>query len=55
VLLHVEDLQEPPRGRSNGQMIGSAGESFASRANAVRSAENVKGRAGQARILIDEG
>jgi hypothetical protein len=34
----------------NGQIVASAGEAFASRANAVRAAENVKTHAGSARV-----
>jgi uncharacterized protein YegP (UPF0339 family) len=36
---------------SNGQTIASSGESFASKANAVRAAENVRDNAGKADIV----
>jgi len=36
---------------SNGQIIASSGESFASKANARRAAENVKENAGKADIV----
>ena len=36
---------------SNGQTVASSGESFASKANAVRAAENVKENAGKAEIV----
>jgi uncharacterized protein YegP (UPF0339 family) len=35
---------------ANGQIVASSGEGFASRANAVRAAENVKANAGSARV-----
>lgn len=35
---------------SNGQLVASSGESFSSRANAERAAENVKANAGSAKI-----
>jgi uncharacterized protein YegP (UPF0339 family) len=36
---------------ANGQNIASSGESFASKANAVRAAENVRDNAGSAAIV----
>jgi hypothetical protein len=36
---------------SNGQTVASSGESFASKANATRAAENVKENAGKAEIV----
>ena len=36
---------------SNGQTVASSGESFASKANARRAAENVKDNAGKAEIV----
>jgi hypothetical protein len=36
---------------SNGQTVASSGESFASKANATRAAENVKENAGTAEIV----
>ena len=36
---------------SNGQNVGSSGESFASKANAIRAAENVRDSAGNAQIV----
>ena len=36
---------------SNGQIVASSGESFASKANARRAAENVKDNAGKAEIV----
>jgi uncharacterized protein YegP (UPF0339 family) len=36
---------------SNGQVVASSGESFASKANATRAAENVKANAGSASIV----
>jgi uncharacterized protein YegP (UPF0339 family) len=35
---------------SNGQAVGSSGESFASKANATEAAENVKANAGSATV-----
>ena len=35
---------------SNGQTVGSSGESFASKANALEAAENVKANAGSASV-----
>ena len=39
---------------SNGQTVGSSGESFSSRANAQHAAENVKARAGGADVVVEE-
>jgi uncharacterized protein len=39
---------------SNGQKVATAGESFASKANAERAAENVKKNAGSAGIEVDD-
>ncbi len=36
---------------SNGQTVASSGESFASKANAIRAAENVRDHAGDATIV----
>ena len=36
---------------SNGQTVASSGESFASKANAIRAAENVRDNAGKASIV----
>jgi uncharacterized protein YegP (UPF0339 family) len=36
---------------SNGQTVATSGESFASKANATRAAENVKANAGSAQIV----
>jgi len=36
---------------SNGKTVASSGESFASKANAVRAAENVRDNAGKAEIV----
>ena len=39
---------------SNGQTVGSSGESFSSRASAQRAAENVKARAGSADVVVEQ-
>lgn len=36
---------------SNGQTIASSGQSFASKANAVRAAENIRDNAGSAQVV----
>jgi len=38
---------------SNGQTVAISGEGFASKANAIRAAENVKERAGSAEVVED--
>jgi hypothetical protein len=36
---------------SNGQIVASSGESFSSKANAIRAAENVRDNAGSAEVV----